>query len=460
MAETFTPQLARAYQQTGSAYDQKAAQYANFFQSIKNTEVAKQQMQEEMDRQMELVEFKSDVQLDRQKEYFQEVTKPQQQQEAARQQLQQQMEQVQEQFKNAQESVRDLQDQQAEKNNLSKYNLGMFRYRVEPQLEGEQLVGAQPSIYFQPSEEANPQQVDYGTYRNELEQLDDFGRFLSTLEDAELGESGVEEKGGVEHEYVGRGQKDQYIQQVKTNPEFRWQEYQKFKQGRLHPAEKQSADKSASSGKAPASKAYSTIGSLREALGGGTSKEFRFSQDVSWLPFAGETAGAKEIDFTSSVRGVKKQINDFFTQIVLPKGSSFDLGKLTRKQRNAIIAGDTSGEFLDTVPDDMYNTVEDLASLTGTQKQTVEELVKYYNVYDELWSEVNESGEMDYSQDEVKLDIWNAPREKESMDDFRKYFKKIDRGKNDSAVIGLSKEISRKSDWMAELYGYESIGQQ
>ena len=339
--------LQDALDRTGGAFDNKLQQLTGIAQSVKAAQVRKQKMAQELQNKKDLIQFKSDVELQQQKEYYEEVTKPQKQAEAQAEY----MSNLQDSFTNAQESIRELSNKVTNKrfDTLSKYNLGEFSYDTKAVQKDGKIQGYQPEIYFR------GQQIGYDEFNNTLTSLKSFGDFLETLETSDLGTSRVEQReiNGQQARvsYIGSDKVDDYISQIKSDEDFRYQEYLKYSQGNLvRPATKQEADKGVSGGKTPQTQSLPLVGTLKESLGGETSKTYTFNQDVSNF-FGGDISGEFTVDFTSSISGVKDQINNNIREGLLPEGSEFSLDAFPSEVRQQIVSGNITDETLQKIPE-------------------------------------------------------------------------------------------------------------
>lgn len=421
-------QLQKSLQASGRGFDSMLESVMGAFSSIKQSQVEKQRIQEELESQKDLIQFRSDVQLEQQKKVFEEIKKPQL--EAERQQ--QLLEERREAFKDAQQTTLKLANKFSESQfrNVSKYNLLDPEFDIEPiQNEDGVVEGYRPSVKIFGQEVSQPDFVE--TLRKRAE----FGGFISSLEesaeDGGLSQS-VSKQGEIAGETfrfstIGSDNIGDVVTQIKQDPQFRETMFEIWnRSGESSLVSKKEPEETGKDRKTPVTDLIPFIGKMRDQIKTGH-KTYSFGEEGWWT----DQDTTFTIDFRGSVAGVQNQINRALKETFFREDEEFDLSSLGNEARKAILSGDV-GSIEENLEGKKQEWAVRLAEKTGGIKKQIDELVKFYNFYDYAYTEgykvsQGTGGEGPLrSPSEVGIDLRNVPSDLSNIQQFRNIFFDVD----------------------------------
>lgn len=167
-----------AVQVSGSGFDAKLNQLVGIGQAIKASQTARQQMQEQLRQQKELIQFRADTQLESQIDYYDRVTRPANEAEARAKAEQQREKARMQSLDAARERKNELID---EFNNdfgaLREYNIFTPRFEIQQDEE----TGMYQTTVLAPTQDGNVTQLDYQSYRSMAERMNDQAKWFEDV---------------------------------------------------------------------------------------------------------------------------------------------------------------------------------------------------------------------------------------------------------------------------------------
>lgn len=180
MATSPVESFSRNISSSGSGFDAKLQALVGIGQAVKQSQVAKQRMQDQFQQQKDLIQFRSDTQLNKQLEYYDRVTRPQQEAQAKQQALQNQSATINESREAAMERKNEMLDEFYDNfDKVNEYGLYKPYFRVQQDKE----TGLYEPKIFVNDGEGGVQEVDEQQYRYNVETLQNEAEWFSKLEE-------------------------------------------------------------------------------------------------------------------------------------------------------------------------------------------------------------------------------------------------------------------------------------
>lgn len=427
-----------------SAFQSQIQQLQGFAQSIRQSQARKQQMLEKVASEKEIIQFRSDVELDQKKQFYEDVTEPRLQAERQAEQLQQMQEQFNKSKEDAQKAVKNMQEKvgQSQYSSIYDYNLDSFNYGYDTIEQDGQLMGVKPEVYY------GNEKIPASKFTDMVGSLSSFGDELNAAQNANVDLETKQTEDGT----LVLGNDDtakQIIQEVKQDPERAKQYFSMYEQGKLRAAQGE-----ADSGRQTSSKALRdvvpSVMNLRDSLSGNTEMEFGFADpniedDWSIGGIFEDTETRKgKVDFSNSIGNVQTQLNTIASQ-ALPQDQQLDIGSLSEKEQTMVITGQLDEEALGTVPEKRAEQIRHLANLGEDTRQEFQRIFQYYNTYETTYQNYVGSTGQQRGKDEYVLDLWGAPQDLSTEKNFKQLLKPINEFESTSKLLDAGASYMRDS---------------
>lgn len=401
--------LQETYDRNESAYTSKLNAVMGIFQSLKASQVRKQQVQEGIIAQKELIDYQANKEL--------QVV----QAKGQNQQMKLMHDALEKSRKAAVESVDGLSKTMysSEYGPVTKYNL---LEGLRPTVEAVTTEDGVHTGYRAVVVDADDNPVaDVNSFRGMLAEAREFGQFIEDIDGKKdkLEESGTNVIQDVEVPNIGSDNVDQIINAIKTDKEARNRWFSLYKTYGSDAL----VSKNASANGGPRTKAtgsYAAISQFKTKFDpNNLVRSYSLVEKDFLTP---NDKYALKVDYTASVTGVKKQIDHALSTAILEKSGKEVLKSLPNATIKLIVAG-ASDEAVKSAPK-YQEEIKKLAQYAVSDPQ-VKELLQNYAFYGDMFNEyLNVSGQT-VTAEEVSFDPWNAPSDLQYSDDFKKLFKPI-----------------------------------
>lgn len=399
MAELL-PQLRQSYAETDQAYQQKLNTYANIFRNVKKSQVAKQKFDKEVQRQKDLIQFRSDVQLKQKEQYFKNVTKPQNEAKLQQNQIEQYQNQIRDSYKQAQGKIEDYQKllDKEDSSNMSRFNMDNFTFMPKPIEENGKLMGYEPATYLKTEDGLQEVGANFRGLRRDRR---DFANMLAQVYDSDQQLKSSDNLNGIDTKnpkalIIGNDEKGkEFRRKIRNNPKFRREMIQAYTHDLVHAAGSSEVSSEGGGSKVSKNNVINNITKIHDFFGGENSFKMGFSENTKGGGLAFWDWGSEEhptggiIDKNTTVQNIQDQINQTF-RVVLPENLAKNFAGVTNLsdgELQIIASGNTDSKELDKLSGDRRDIVETLAGYSEEDRSQLIKLAKLSRTYQQTADE-------------------------------------------------------------------------